>query len=217
MNEHEIVKALSQTGKSRAKLYLNVDRIDEIYTQQVSAISELARGSSVDVGASASLASLFGAEMSSARELEASITLTPVLKAILIEYQSRKAKQLVDVSNARAMPGALLIHTGASQIIDWYDDVSSDTADLPVETAKIIQGERTKQQRILSHRDNSIKTIVWLATSEYAVYASVASSRWIDEGALASYGRSPLGFLGHYESQKGTVTFLSPLWIWHDW
>lgn len=58
MNEEEIVKALSKSGKLRVKLYLNDDQIREIFVQQVSAISQLTKGDSIDVGVSAGLGSV---------------------------------------------------------------------------------------------------------------------------------------------------------------
>ena len=138
--------------------------------------------------------------------------ISPLIKAILIEYASSQNNQLVDLTSDPARKGALHRYVGDSRICKFDQQVSPETTTLPETIALIVQRERDEQQRGLHE-----ETIVWTSSIKGRFLASIARSKFADRGGVVSHFKQPpFGILARYESEIGGVTFLSPIWIWRD-
>ena len=218
MNENEIVKSLSETRNPRTTIYLNQERIDEFYSQTVGAITELIKKGKIGSKVSASLWGILGSELNADKELTGNITITPVLKAILVETQAKDSGQLIDIIADQARPMALLRHIGESQIVYMWDEVNPENAGISNDDARTLQIERTRQEKFLRFANDKVGTIVWVASAAGHTVGSIASSNHINMNELGSAppSRGRFGIIGAYESEINGVVFISPFWIWQE-
>jgi len=143
-------------------------------------------------------------------------TLDAVLKGILLECNARLSGELRDLQRARPAPGHLLFFVGPGALVEEGVSVAEAEIGLPAAAADAIETERLRQQRRIQKKDPKAATVVWLANAPLAL-ASIASDKWLNDGNMASYGRSPpFGILGRFESNLNGVTLIAPLWIWHE-
>lgn len=215
MND-DLIKTLSKTNNPRATIYLNEKRVTDLYQQSVGGITEVVKTRSLTGKASAGLLTLFTSEAGGERATSTTIAITPMIMAILIEHQSANAEQLVDLAVSFPQKGALLSYVGDARLIGFDEAVTATSTNLSEAIASVIHRERLRQENVLRIQDANAKTIVWVSSIQGRSIASIASSQWVDFGHFCSYPQPPLGILGRYESESGGITFLSPLWIWHD-
>lgn len=216
MDDQELVKSLSPTGKPRATLYLAQEKVEQLYVQSVALVTEFVRSAKQGGRLSASLLKIIGAEVSEEETLSAKIHLGPLLQAILIENAGAHANALLDLSLRDAEAGTLLKYVGDARIA---------VMDMPVLPSKsvterdceVITRERETQEKVLRFRDDKVGTIVLTASPRGAVLASIASTESTNLNFLASYSRNPpFGILGRMENRIEDVTFISPLWVWRE-
>jgi hypothetical protein len=216
MDVNAIVASLSGTRLPRATLYLNEETVNSYFAQVVTAVSEIVRSESFQPEVSANLLGIFGSKFTAGQEQTISTSLSPLLKAMLIDYEARSSGRMIDLSTAAPQPGAMLSHLGYAHIVDITHEVSASNTGWPAEVAQAVQRERTRQEERLRARDPARRTIVW--TSPVPDYmAAIGSDKWVNDGFMASYAMMPpFGLLGRYERQLGDVTLIAPFWIWHD-
>ncbi len=215
MEIHEIIKALSETGKLRATIYLNEKHIKAVYHQYIGAIAEVAKSAKLDAEVSANLMTLLGVALTGGQELSESIAITPDLEVMLIEYQAKHSGQLMNLTSREPQPGGLLTYIGDGQVARPGLAIAKEVPLLHAAIAQIIQSERAEQEKSL--KAGGFETIVWLSSAKGHPLASIGSSEWVDWGYLASYHKQPpFGILGRYEKKVKQVVFIEPLWIWHE-
>jgi hypothetical protein len=218
MDDYEIVKSLSPTGTARATLYLSPSKVDELFLQTVGAITEFARSSQTSgkVGLGG-VFGLFGGEISKEKVLEAKTSLSPLLKAMLIDKVGRDNGQVVDLALQPAIEGKLLSYVGPGHLILMNSLLTSEETGLELNTCLVIEDNRKKQESVLRFANDNHRTIVLSFASHGKNFASIASTEHVEFGMLASYASGPIyGILCRFESKIKEVTFLSPLWIWVD-
>lgn len=210
-NESEIVQMLSASRRPRATIYLNQKRVDEYYSQRLGPITDLSRSGKLSGDVGMSVFNILKADISSERGLSGGGSLTPVLKAMLIETEAKVNDQLADLAVDHA-PGALVAtFSGDGRIFDTEDPVSGDLL-LSAQMAEVIQNERMRQQKVLRG-----STIVWVGLPGGAPLASIChDGDNVYRSFLASYPNAPFGILGYRERELHTVLFIAPLWIWHE-
>lgn len=216
MNEYDIIKALSETKEPRATLYLNEKRVDELYQLKAGAISEIVRNSNIEAKLSAKLLDLFGGDFATSRGITGNINVTPILKAILLEYEAKQSGQLTDVSYAEPQKQGLIVYIGQGLLLFEDQAVSKETIPWRDTLLNTIQVERIRQEKILQRSDPDLKTLMWVGRGKSQHLASVISSRWFQYENAASYMFPPYGILGRIEREIENILFISPLWIWHD-
>jgi hypothetical protein len=216
MNSREIVAELSSTHQPRATLYLNGERVDALFSQELGAVREIVLSEKLGAKISASLLKLLDLELGGDKEQTVSGTLDSILKAILLERAARESNRLRDLRIDDPRAGQMLFYCGDGRIIDVDESLGQSLATLPAESLAALDTERIRQQKRLQRRDPELGTIVWLATEPQPL-ASIASEKWVDAGLLSSYGGNPpFGILGRFERELSGIALLSPLWIWRD-
>jgi hypothetical protein len=212
MNENDIIKSLSITKQPRAEIYFDKNKVTQLYEQSVGGITELATGRKLASKISGGIPLVVAGDIEGGREESAKMMISPLIKAILIEYESSQNNELVDLTSDPARKGALHRYVGDGRICKFDQQVSPETTTLPETIALIVQREREGQQRDLHE-----ETIVWTSCVKGRFLASIARSKWVDVGGVTShYKQPPFGILARYESEIGGVTFLAPIWIWKD-
>jgi hypothetical protein len=216
MNEQEIVEQLSSTHRPRASLYLSAKKIEDLYSQTVTQITEIVRSAKISGKISASLFRLIEVEGSAESGLAGKFSISSMLQALLIETAESERGELVDLTTSSAAGGRLLKYTGPGSITLMNEPVLPNVVDLPPPLCNVISQERNRQERLLRFSNDNVRSIVLTFKNDRAIFASIASTEGVDLGTLASYGSPPFGFLGRLETSQTGIDFLSPLWIWRD-
>ncbi|MGA1841616.1 MAG: hypothetical protein ACMUIU_13420 [bacterium] len=217
MDETGIVKEISKTKKARAPLYLNNEKIGFFFSQKLGDLSNLVASKKLGSEISASLLKIIGSKVDSESGLEATIQLSPVIKAILLEAQAREAKELLDLAKHAPRQNSWLVYIGPGRFVIWNQKISHENSGLDEATAKVIQKEREDQEKMLRFWNDKIRTVVWLANAKGRTIASIASTDWINGNLFASYVGAPIqGILGRYEKKIEDIVFVSPFWIWGE-
>lgn len=108
------------------------------------------------------LASLswFSGKLSRKRDVGAKVELTPLLKALLLEFEESENDRLVNLSSNEATGDAFLYFLGDGRIFPPWEVVSADPElGLESEAASTIQQERERYERWVHHgRDDGERT-----------------------------------------------------------
>lgn len=217
MEDYELVKKLSFTGKYRNELYLSPSKIENLYVQRVAQIAEIARSGSVKGGVSGNILSFLGAEVSGEKGLESKVAITPLLQAIIAENAARESKALIDLTAQAPRAGELARYIGPANITLMNNDLTQEKSGISAKACLAINSRRKIQEEILQFSKPNIRTVVMTFVAQNTVFAAIASAEFIHDSGLASYFNGPtFGILCMTEDILPEVTFLNPLWIWHE-
>ncbi len=218
MNDDELIKALSATGKSRVTLYLSPAKVESVYLQSVAQVTELVRSGKHGGKLSGSLLGFLGAEVAAEGALEAKVAMTPLLQAIAAEKAAEQAGPLIDLTRQAPTQGRLMRYIGPARFHLTTPPAESEKPPLSQAAWDIITQRRLVQEEIIRWKNKDAKTVVLAFTQGPMVFASIASSESLNENLFASYFREPVvGILCRMEgAAQQAVTFLDPIWIWHE-
>jgi len=97
---------------------VNERRIDEYYCQRIGPITELTKSAKLSGKIGTALLGFLQSEVASETGLGGRGTLTPILKAILLEREARNSGHLADLSFDSAEQRSLLTFVGESRFVD---------------------------------------------------------------------------------------------------
>ncbi len=217
MDINKVVGSLSDTSEPRATIYLNEKSVNSYYNQRVGAIETLVNTEKIGHNLSAGVFNFLKAEVAKGHEIAGTVSLTPELKAILIEFEEKNSKQLVNIRVEEPNKGKLLRYVGDCQFVLWDNIEVPQVNTPPTSVSRVIQKERKKQESFLKFENEKFETFVCVAKLKNYCIAAIASTKWCDLPNLASYGGvPPIGVLGRYESKQDNIFFIAPFWIWHE-
>lgn len=217
MEDHELVKKLSLTGKYRNELYLAPAKIENLYIQRVSQIVEIARTGIRKGGLSGNILGFLGADVSAEKGLESRVAVTPLLQAIIAENAARESKTLIDLREQQPQVGELAHYVGNACITIMDKDLTQADTGVSPDVCMAINNRKHTQEQILRFKGPDIRTVVLSFTAQDTVFAAIASTEFLNTGGLASYiGGPTYGILCIIEDVTPEATFLNPLWVWHE-
>ena len=218
MDDTELVKRLSFSGKYRNTLYLAAQKIERYYIQKVALATEITRNKKSGGKVSASLFTFLGADVSEEKSLAAKVAITPMLQAIAAENAARQSRTLVDLISVIPSQGELLLYVGPARFIRMNEPLVPEMTEFPGSSCERISERRRIQEEILRMKDDKIRTVVLIFAVHDKMFASIASTEFIEYGLFGSYyAEHHFGILCTMEGKaEREVTFLDPLWIWHE-
>jgi hypothetical protein len=218
MEDQELIKKLSTTGKDRVTLYLSPSKVEHTYVQTVAQVTELIRKRKVGGKISGSILGFLGLEVNEEGGLEAKVSMTPFLQAMITEKAAEQAKRLVDLTTEYAVQGPLMRYTGPALFTTMASHLNPNPATIPLLAWEIISRRRQTQEEIMKWKNKDAGTVVLTFTKDKVVYASIASTESLDVNLFGSYFQQPIvGILCRMEgAPEDDVTFLDPIWIWHE-
>jgi hypothetical protein len=227
----QLIRALSPgADMPRLTLYLNADRINEVFEQRVAAVKELVLTKGIGGELSGGYLGFLGGKLSKRKDVGAKIELTPILKALLLEFEEGENGRLVDLTSSEATRDAFVHFVGGGRIFPPWEVVSPDPeVGLESKLARAIQEEREQYERWIrrawDHAERPEtddldsptmlnRTLVWIGSGRQLL-AAIASDEWMVDSTLARFAKTPpFGVLGRFQRSDGAIAFLSPLWIW---
>jgi hypothetical protein len=241
MDPDQLVRALIPTDDMpRIPLYVNERRLNDVFQQRVSAVNEVLVTKGIGGEVSAGYLGILGGRLSRQKDVGTKIELTAVLRALLLEFEERENRRLIDLASERARSDAFLHFVGPARIFAPWESVSlpwpershharwqvdADAMGVSNEAARAIQDRRERDQMWLGHGLSDVRrspsttsgeTIVWIARGQQLVVA-IASDAGIDRSGLRHYYTlPPFGILAMLGETDGEVAYLTPLWIWKE-
>jgi hypothetical protein len=218
MKDRELIRKLSITGKDRVTLYLSQSKVEQVYVQTVAQVTELVRTTNKGGKISGSILGFLGTEITAGGGLEAKVAMNPLLQAIAAEKAAEQAERLVDLTIQQPVDGKLMRYIGPARFTTMTSPLTPDSAAIPQQACDIVSQRKQIQEEIIKWKNKDGGTVVLTFTNGNAVYASIASTESLDVNLFASYFQQPhVGILCRMESTaKHSVTFLDPIWIWHE-
>ena len=218
MNESELIKKLSKTGKDRVTLYLSESKVEQIYIQTVSQVTEMVRSENKGGKISGSILGFLGSEIAAQRGLETKVAMTPLLQAIAAEKAAEQTERLVDLAEQPPVEGKLIRYIGTAKFTTSSTQLTPDNVSIPANACKVVLQKQLIQEEIIRWKNKDAGTVVLTFTNHEHVYASIASTESLDVNLFASYHQQPIvGMLCRIEDATNQdVSFLDPIWIWHE-
>ncbi len=219
------LKLLSKNIVFKSTLYLNIDRVKDLYEQNgglstIDITDELSSG--VSGGLKAVIAS-FSSNLTIKEGIHTQVQISPLLMILILEQYKQQEKLLLDPSLDPKQNGALYKYVTDEHVhvVRVSESVDSHSTDLSEKTARTVQEVREEQVREYEDMGIPRKTIVWVAAGETNL-ASIGSLEYVNPNNLASYPKKShemrirTGILGLWEQERKDTKFLTPLWIWHE-
>jgi hypothetical protein len=150
MNDQELIRKLSMTGKDRVTLYLSQSKVEHVYVQTVAQVTELVRTTNEGGKISGSILGFLGAEITDEGGLEAKVAMTPLLQAITAEKAAEQAERLVDLTRQQAVEGSLMRYIGPARFTTMASPLTPDGAAIPQQACDIVSQRRQIQEEILT-------------------------------------------------------------------
>jgi hypothetical protein len=176
-----LLNQLRDAKIARASVYLNVKRIDELYRQRVTRISNVIASEELGPEFSAGLAGIFNIKVSGTQGLSTEYDIAPADKALLIEIVERRDGGLHAVQDNVPM-GALVWFLDESQIANGNEEATEETTVLPAEVASVVQ-----KRRIAEAKGSKMGTIVWTSKDRKYLAAIAYLESVVDVGHIYSY------------------------------
>ena len=218
MNETELMAKLLPTDKTRVPLYLAPSKIENLYLQTVTAVTELTRSMRDHDKLSGNIFGFLGGEISAEEGLELRIAVNPLLQALVIERAANESKQLIDLAFTPPEQGKVVRYVGPARFIQMNQEIIPDVAGLSRDVATSIARRRKIQEDVLRFRDDKIRTVVLVFQANGVQFAAIASTEFINISSFSSYFTyTEFGVLCRLEGPPiDEVTFLDPIWIWYE-
>ena len=218
MDELDLIKKLSKTGRDRVTLYLSESKVEQISVQTVSQATEMIRSENKGGKISGSILGFLGSEIAAQGGLEAKVAITPLLQAIAAEKAAEQTERLVDLAEQPPVEGKLIRYIGPAKFTTSSNQLTPDNASITADACKAVLQKKLIQEEIIRWKNKDASTVVLTFTNHDDVYAAIASTESLDVDLFASYHQQPLvGMLCRVEdAMNQEVTFLDPIWIWHE-
>ncbi len=217
MEDRELVKNLSFTGKLRTTLYISPPKIESVYVQRVSQVTELSQNQNFKGGLKGDILGFLGADLSGEKGLGSKVAINPMLQAIIAENAAQKLKRIIDISSSVSEAGELLRYIGPAQFTLMDHELEAADSELPAEICQTIETKRKIQEKIWRFKDDTVRSVLLTFVVNDQIFASIASTDFIDINTFSSYfGEPDFGVLCMIEDIHPQVTFLNPLWVWNE-
>lgn len=218
MDDADLVTRLTATGEPRVPLYLAPSKIEHLYLQTVTAVTEVTRSRGKNDKVSGNLFGFLGGELSAEDGIEARVAVNPLLQALVLERAASEFDQLIDLASIPPEHGRVLRYVGPARFVQMRQEVAAGVAGLSKDAAGIIAQRRKIQEEVIRFRDDNMRTVVLAFEANRTQFAAIASTEFIDLNPFSSYFTyTQFGILCRLEGPATEeVTFLDPLWIWYE-
>jgi hypothetical protein len=212
------LKALLKEG--RPTIYLNKERVQDLYDQLYQGIVELVttKKMSGEITAGFKFLVELGGTAGGGKETTIKKDISsPVIQAILLEYNARERGLLLDLSsNIQARPEHILKYEGESYLTLPNKSLSYREAGLRPDVAARIEGERTAEAEMIRAFSGGEppRTAVWTATSREKTLACIPSAPYFNLTVRYYGSLRRSGLLGMLAGYMDDIVLIMPFWIW---
>lgn len=218
MNAYDLIKNLARLEKYRVSLYLSTEKIEHYYLQKVSQIVELDTGEVLSGKIEAGLMGFLKSEVGGEKTTGSKVAIqSAIVQGVVAENVARASKTLVDLSSSQPAKGELLYYLGPARIAIMGATISPDNTEIDRKECSAVESVRRSQESILRAFDPNAGTITLTFRAHGRAFASIGSLKSVNANALSTYwSEKTFGILCTVENTGTVVSFLDPLWIWHE-
>lgn len=216
MDELSIIQTLTKTDSPRTCLYLNIESIDNYFSQRLAGLTNLIETDTFGYEISASLLQLINAKSSGSKGKQIGISLSPILKSILLEILAEKDGNLQPLDDKEILPNMWLSYSGPGKFVIWNEKLKGKIEGVSDEQANDIESEQKIQESLLQFRKPEIRTLLWLPIHDHLDCCAILSSDWMNINYFSSYRDQPFqGMFGRLEKTENGIQYIAPLSIWN--